>query len=148
VTYIVTTTPDSGRPDTTPSGSCKALTCRNQTASAREQWAIVHHVNGLTVEHGDPEHAEWEEVKAGPFGTVADALAATPAMRRLHQDFTLSPPADLDEHALAALLDLRADEGSSNPGSWDQADLTACDWPSLGHGRWTRDCRCSPGSPA
>lgn len=110
---------------------------------AREQWAIVQRVNGLRVERGAPEREEWEETGAGPFGTVADALAATPAMRRLHRDvindFTLSPEADLDEHALAALLDLCADEGSSNPGSWDEADLTDCDWPGIGDGRWTQE---------
>ena len=113
---------------------------RQFRGKAREQWAIVQRASGLGVEHGDPERREWQQTDAGPFSSVADALVATPAMGRLHRDvindFTVSPGAALDEHSFAALLDLCPDEGTSDPGSWDEADVAVSDWPGLGSQRW------------
>jgi hypothetical protein len=123
-----------------PDGAVLSLR-RQARGGAREQWAIVpgnqgNRSGGLAVLEANPANSQWQEIKSGPFGSIADALTAFPALRTLYKGavhrYNLGEQAGIDEHDLAALLDLCPQEGSDDPADWSQAELDASEWEDYG----------------
>jgi hypothetical protein len=124
----------------TPDGALFSLR-REVKEGAREQWAVVAREGGVEVLRADGADGAWQP-GGERFADLCAVLEGLPELRTLHKDvindFTLDAKAGLSEDEFLAMIDLRPEEGSDDPGEWEPGVLSEYDWDF--DAEWAAQC--------